>query len=165
LVIPTKLLALFGSVVWLYELDSIASRASLPSALFGGAREQALSLAAYATSVFAISFGVVPLAATAAISLASILHRMRASCRAELAVKAVLSLVSCAIFIGGNVLCDALFLQLPNAPCIAANLVVLGVALALTTVRRPQLSQLGAGWSRRAFAARVGIADVTDMNI
>jgi hypothetical protein len=144
-VIPTKLLALFGSVMWLYALDSIASRASLPAALFGGARGQALFLAAYATSEIAFSFGIMPLAATASILLANILYRKRASRGAELAVYAVMSLAPCAVFSGGSVLCDALFLQLPNAPCIAANLVVLGVALALTTVRRPHRGQLDAG--------------------
>jgi hypothetical protein len=162
-VIPTKLLALLGSVIWLYELDSIASRASLPAALFGDARGQALFLAAYATTVFAFSFGVVPLAATASYALASILHRKRASRGAELAVYAVMSLVSCAIFMGGAVFTRTLFQLLPNAPCIAANLVMLGVALALTTVRPSHCGQLGAGGRSRASAARVGIAAVTDM--
>jgi hypothetical protein len=161
-VIPTKLLALFGSAIWLWQLDSLASRASLPAALFGGARGQALFIAAWATSNLAVAFGVMPLTATASYALASMLHRKRASCGAELAVYAVMSLVTSATFMGGYLLCDALFLQLPNAPCIAANLVVLGVALALTTVRPSHCGHyIGAGRRSRASAPRVGIAAVT----
>jgi hypothetical protein len=88
----------------------------------------------------------VPLAATASFALASIrLDPKRATYGAEAALFALTVLVPTVVFIGGNVfICDYLFRHLPNAACIPVNLFVLGVAIALTTVRRSHCGRSGA---------------------
>jgi hypothetical protein len=155
-VLPTKLLALMGSAVWLYCLDTIAARAALPAALFGGARGKALFVVANICGMLAFSFGIVPLTATTSFALASI--RLGPKCGAELVVFAMMVIVPTAILIGGNVLCMQLFRRLPNALSILANLLVLGVALVLTTVRSPhRAGPLGTwGIRSRACVTRVG---------
>jgi hypothetical protein len=159
-VLPTKLLALLGSTFWIYCLDGVAARASLPAALFGGARGKALYLAANITWAFALSFGVVPLIAATTFALASIrLGPKRAPRGAELTLAVLTVLVPCAVLIGGSGFTQFLFRRLPNALSIPANLLVLGVAMVLTTVRSPRCAGLLGAWGgRRAFAARVGPA-------
>ncbi|KAJ1616153.1 hypothetical protein T492DRAFT_1108520 [Pavlovales sp. CCMP2436] len=132
-VLPPKLLALFSSALWLYNLDDIAARASLPAAVFDGAHGRALYLAAYTVALFTFSFGVVPLMGTTSISLAVRLQRV--PCGGELGVYALMFLSPAAVFIGGFSLCQGLCKTLPSALSIPANLIVLGVALALNSIR------------------------------
>jgi hypothetical protein len=95
--------------------------------------------------VFAFSFGIIPLSVTASIGLASIrLDPTRVSRGAELVVFALPVLLPVIGIIGGHLCTYGLFLLLPNSASIPANLLVLGVALALTTVRRrPNCSRSG----------------------
>jgi hypothetical protein len=104
-VLPTKLLVLFGSTFWVYYLDAIASRATLPAAaLFGGVRGKALYIAADAMSRFASSVGLSPLTATASFALASLrLGPKRAACGPELVVFALSVLLPTVVFVGGAV--------------------------------------------------------------
>ncbi|KAJ1624564.1 hypothetical protein T492DRAFT_1124340 [Pavlovales sp. CCMP2436] len=84
--LPPKLLALFSSTLWLFCLDSFAAQASLPVAVFGGARGQAIYLASHFATLFAFSFGVVPLMGTTSIALAVRLQRTRVTDGGELGV-------------------------------------------------------------------------------
>jgi hypothetical protein len=153
-VVPPKLLALIAGAVWLDALDTIAARAALPAALCGCAHGKALFLAATVTSALATEFGIVPLAATTSLALASMpLDSERVAY--DLAVHAMGVLGPAVVLVGGNVLCKQLFQRLPNAHSIAANLLVLGVSLALTTVRRPHCGRLGA--CVRTSAAQVDV--------
>jgi len=143
-VLPPKLLALFSSALWLFCLDGFAARASLPVAVFGGARGKVLYLASYTAYLLAFSFGIVPLMSTTMIALGIQLQRTCVTCGGELGVYALLILLPAAVFISGDSLCQFLWLQLPIALSIPANLLVLGVALALNTIRRSPCRRLGA---------------------
>ncbi|KAJ1617592.1 hypothetical protein T492DRAFT_1098658 [Pavlovales sp. CCMP2436] len=142
-VLPPKLLALFSSTLWLFCLDGIAARAILPVAVFGGARGQALYLASYTASLLAFSFGVILLMSNTSIALGIQLQRTRVTFGGELGVYALMILVPAAVFISGDSLCQFLWLRLPIALSIPANLFVLGVALALNTVRRSPCRRQG----------------------
>jgi hypothetical protein len=157
-VLPTKLIALLGSTIWIVNLDTVAARATLPAELFGGARGKTLFLAADAMVGFATSYGVAPLAATASFALSGI--RLGPKCAAygpELVVFALSVLLPTVVLLGGAAVTRTLFLRLPYALSIPVNMLVLGVARVLTTVRSPPCAGLfGAGRCRMAFAARVG---------
>jgi hypothetical protein len=130
-VIPPKFVVLFASIIWMYALDSFAARAALPG-MFDP--QHALSLAAYAVQLLAFSFGFVPLAAATANLLAVFLHRKREFC-GELAVHGLMIALPTAVSVGGSTLCHLVFHELPNEASIPVNMLMLGVTLALTTVR------------------------------
>mmetsp|Transcript_20562 Transcript_20562/g.52175 ORF Transcript_20562/g.52175 Transcript_20562/m.52175 type:complete len:332 (-) Transcript_20562:295-1290(-) len=134
-VLPTKLLALIGSTLWLFCLDGLAAHALLPYSTFDGARGHAVHLVAYAASQLAFSFGVVPLMGTTSIALAIGLQRTRVTCAGELWVYGLMILLPSFVFILGDSLCLNLLWILPDALSIPSNLLVLGVALALNAVR------------------------------
>mmetsp|Transcript_23059 Transcript_23059/g.53425 ORF Transcript_23059/g.53425 Transcript_23059/m.53425 type:complete len:96 (-) Transcript_23059:67-354(-) len=81
---------------------------------------------------------------TTMIALGIQLQRTCVTCGGELGVYALLILLPAAVFISGDSLCQFLWLQLPIALSIPANLLVLGVALALNTIRRSPCRRLGA---------------------
>jgi hypothetical protein len=157
-VVPTKLLVLFGTILWVYALDSLAASAALPAAVFGGERGKALYLFSDAANYLAFSFGIVPLTATASIALASIrLGPKRVAYGADLAMAVIGVLVPSGILVGGAMFTQSLVRWLPNAS-IPVNLLVLGIALTLTKVRPSHCGRLGACGG--VYATRVAPAPV-----